>query len=58
MINLKDFSEQKSDCLAFVKEGITYIACSLNRTLEKIRINSDIAGICATIIKKITYEDS
>ena len=58
MINLKGFSEQKFDCLAFGKEGITYTACSLNRTLEKIRITSDSAGICATIIKKITYEDS
>ena len=34
-----------------------YTACSLNRTLDKRRITSDSVGICATIIKKIPYED-
>ena len=59
MINFKGFSRQKRfDCLAFGKDGIAYTACSLNRALEKMRITSDSVGICATIIKKITYEDS
>ena len=59
MINFKGFSEQKRfDCLAFGKDGVAYTACSLNSTLEKIRITSDSVEICATIIKKITYEDS
>ena len=59
MINFKGFSEQKRfDCLAFGKDGIAFTACSLNRTLEKIQITSDSVGICATVIKKITYEDS
>ena len=59
LFNFKGFSEQKrSDCLAFGKDGIAYTAYSLKRTLEKIRITSDSAGICATVVKKITYEDS
>ena len=59
MINFKGFSEQKRfDCLASGKDGIAYTACSLNRTLEKTQITSDNVGICATVIKKITYKDS
>ena len=59
MINFKGFSEQKRfDCLAFGKDGIPYTACSLNRTLEKTRHTSVSVGICAAVIKKITYEVS
>ena len=49
MINFKGFSKQKRfDCVAFGKDGIAYTACYSNRTL----------GICATVIMKITYQDS
>ena len=59
LINFKGFSKQKrSDCLAFGKDGIAYTARSLNGTLEKMRITSDSVGICATVIKEITYENS
>ena len=58
MINFKGFTEQKRfDCLTFGKDGIAFTAFSLNRTLEKIRITRDSVGICATVTKKITYED-
>ena len=59
VINFKSFSEQKRfDCLAFGKDGIAYTICSLNRIWEKIQITSDSVGICDTVIKKITSEDS
>ena len=57
-INFKGSREQKLFvCLACSKDGITCTACSLNRTLEKIRITSDSVGICATVIKKINYDN-
>ena len=58
-INFKGFSkENRFDCLAFGKGGITYTACSSNGTLEKKWITSNTVGICATVIKKVTYEES
>ena len=59
MINFKSFSEQKGfHWLAFGKDGTAYTACSLNRAREKIQTTSNSVGICATVIKKITFEDS
>ena len=59
MINFKSFSDQEGfHWLAFGKDGTAYTACSLNRAWEKIQTTSNSVGICATVIKKITFEDS